>query len=286
MMSALPESEATPSADATASLEDRVAELERELRMTNAVIDALPQGVYWKDIDLRFRGCNKIGREAIGFNDMSFIGRTDFDLWSREQAETFVKDDREVLADRRPRPSVVTSARDMQGEPHWVENAKLPVFGDSGELLGVVGIFRDVTEQKLAEQAMQAEQRATVLRMSTPMLPVADGVVVLPLIGSLDPDRAEQVMQALLAGVVEHRASTAILDITGLQTVDTSAAEALVRAARAIRLLGAEAIVTGVRPAVAQTLVALGTELGDLVVLGDLKAGIRHALARRTGRAG
>ncbi|HEY0133920.1 MAG TPA: STAS domain-containing protein, partial [Nannocystis sp.] len=120
---------------------------------------------------------------------------------------------------------------------------------------------------------------------STPLLPVADGVIVLPLIGSLDPDRAEQVMQALLAGVVEHRATTAILDITGLQTVDTAAAEALMRTARAIRLLGAEAIVTGVRPAVAQTLVALGTELGGLVVLGDLKAGIRHALARRNARA-
>ena len=148
----------------------------------------------------------------------------------------------------------------------------------------MVGTFRDISEQKQAEQANAQEQREVMLQMSTPLLPVADGVVVLPLIGSLDPERAEQVMHALLVGVTEHRATTAILDITGLHTVDTAAAEALVRAARAIRLLGAEAIVTGVRPSVAQTLVALGTELGDLLVLGDLKAGIRHALARRGAR--
>ncbi len=84
--------------------------------------------------------------------------------------------------------------------------------------------------------------------------------------------------------MVHHRATFAILDITGLHTIDADAAEGLVRAARAIRLLGAEAIVTGVRPGVAQLLVNLGTDLAGLVVLGDLKAGIAHALAPRASR--
>ncbi len=286
-MSANPESDVIPSTDAIAFLKNRVAELERERRMMRGVLDALPHGLFWKDADLVIRGCNRVARQAIGLgdDDTKFIGLTDHDMpWNREQAEAFVAEDRDVMASRKAQSPTVSAARDANGETHWVEASKAPVFDDTGELIGVVGIFHDITEQQLAEQALAAEQRAAMLRISTPLLPVADGVVVLPLIGSLDPERAEQVMQALLAGVVEHRATTAILDITGLHTVDTSAAEALMRTARAIRLLGAEAIVTGVRPAVAQTLVTLGTELGGLVVLGDLKAGIRHALARRTAR--
>ena len=287
MMSATPESDVTPSSDAIVTLKNRVAELERERKLMRGVLDALPQGLFWKDADLVIRGCNKVGRQATGVGDdeARFVGLTDHEMpWDREQAEAFVADDRAVMASRKPRPPTVTTARDASGQTHWIEDSKAPVFDDAGELIGVVGIFQDITEQKLAEQALAAEQREVMLRISTPLLPVADGVGVLPLIGSLDPERAAQVMQALLSGVVEHRATTAILDITGLHTVDTSAAEALMRTARAIRLLGAEAIVTGVRPAVAQTLVALGTELGGLVVLGDLKAGIRHALARRPSR--
>jgi len=278
-MSADPTAAASP-ADEIAALQVRVAGLEHELEAMQGVVDALPYGLFWKDTDLVYRGCNKLGLAATGLDDRAtFLGRTDFDMpWNREQAEAFVADDREVLAHRQAKPHIVESVRDANNFVRWVETFKAPVFGRAGELLGVVGTFRDISEQKLAEQATAAEQREAMLRISTPLLPVADGVVVLPLIGTLDPERAEQVMQTLLAGVVEHRARTAILDITGLHEVDTAAAEALVRAARAIRLLGAEAIVTGVRPGVAQTLVALGTDLGDLVVLGDLKAGIRHAL--------
>ncbi|HEY0137862.1 MAG TPA: PAS domain-containing protein [Nannocystis sp.] len=286
-MPAEPATDAAP-ADALAASEARAARLEQQVRVMQGVLDALPYGLFWKDLELVYRGCNKLGFAATGLSGSErekFLGRTDFDMWQREQAEAFTADDREVLARREAKPHIVEAVRDATGATRWVETFKAPVFDAAGELLGVVGTFRDISEQKQAEQASAAEQREAMLRISTPLLPVADGVVVLPLIGELDPERAEQVMHTLLSGVAEHRATTAILDITGLHTIDATAAEALVRAARAIRLLGAEAIVTGVRPAVAQTLVALGAELGDLVVLGDLKAGIRHALARRAGRS-
>lgn len=269
----------TPS-DEVAALRARVADLERELRLAQGVLEAVPFALFWKDRDLVYRGCNRLGFAASGLSDLgSFLGHTDYELpWNREQADAFVADDREVLASRQPKPHIVESLRDAAGRMSWVETYKAPVLDPAGEPIGVLGIFRDITEQKLAEQELADEQRATLLRMATPLLPVADGVIVLPLIGALDPDRAAQMMETLLAGVVEHRARTAILDITGLHTVDVAAAEALVRAARAIRLLGAEAVLTGVRPGVAQILVGLGADLGDLVVLGDLKAGIRHAL--------
>ena len=126
-------------------------------------------------------------------------------------------------------------------------------------------------------------QRAALAELSTPLLPVADGVLVMPLIGAVDSTRAEMIMEALLAGVSAQRAHTVILDITGVREIDTWVASALLRAAASIKLLGAGTILTGVGPAVAQTLVHLGVDLGDLDTRGSLRAGIAAALRR--GRA-
>ena len=276
-------SPSAPPDDETASLRAEVARLSAQLRLVNAVLDSLPFGIFWKDLDLVYRGFNRHGLRSTGFKDVSeCFGRTDHQMpWTHEQAESYMADDRQVLESREPKPNIIEAVRGASGRTAWVETTKAPLFDADGELIGVAGTFRDITEDKLAEQAALAEQRDALQAMATPLLPVADGVVVVPLIGDLDPARAEQVMQTLLDGVVKHRARVAILDITGLQTIDTAAAAGLLRAARAIRLLGAEAIVTGVRAGVAQTLVDLGTDLGGIVVLGDLKAGIAHAIAGR-----
>jgi rsbT co-antagonist protein RsbR len=279
------ESSAPPDPE-NAALRAQVADLQRRLEVFQGLLDALPFGVFFKDTDLVYRVTNTLGLAASGLRDPAeFLGRTDFDQpWNREQAAGFVADDREVLARGQPKPHIVESVRDANGEVRWVETFKAPVFDRAGALVGLVGTFRDITADKVAQHAELAGQREAMRELATPLLPVADGVVVLPLIGTLDPDRVAFVMEALLAGVVQHRARVAILDITGLHTVDTAAAEGLVRAARAIGLLGAEAVLTGVRPTVARTLIELGAELGGLVVLGDLKAGIAHAIARTTRR--
>ena len=273
-------------ADELTALRARVRDLERELGVVHAVLDALPFGVFWKDHELVYRGCNRIGLAVTGLADVNeFLGHTDFEMpWNRTQAEAFVADDRDVLARRAAKPHIIESVRDAAGQVSWVETYKAPVVLADGELVGLVGTFRDITHSKLAERAALNKQHEAMQRLATPLLPVADGVVVLPLIGTLDPGRAAYVMETLLAGVVHHRAAFAILDITGLHTIDAAAAAGLVRAAQAIRLLGAEAIVTGVRPGVAQLLVNLGTDLAGIVVLGDLKAGIAHAIAARAPR--
>ncbi len=263
-------------------LRAEVTRLRGELALTRGVLDALPFGVFWKDVDLVYRGVNRCTLQYTGLHDLSrWIGHTDAELsWTPEQTEGFLVDDREVLASRKAKPHIFEAVRDARGQTNWVETFKSPVFDEHGALIGVVGTFRDLTAQKRAEEEALAAQREALQDLATPLLPVADGVIVLPLIGALEPARVARVMETLLAGVVQHRARVAILDITGLQAIDSAAAEGLVRAARAIRLLGAEAIVTGVRAAVAQTLVQLQADLGDVKVLGDLKAGVAHAIAR------
>jgi rsbT co-antagonist protein RsbR len=174
------------------------------------------------------------------------------------------------------------------GTPFWNELTVSPVLDDDGQLINFIGLQTDVTarvraveeQARLQEQVIEA-QASVLAELSTPLLPINDHVVVMPLVGSIDTRRAEQVVETLLHGVATHRARVAILDITAVPVIDTSVANALLRAATAIRLLGAEAILTGVRPEVAQTLVQLGVDLSTIVTRSSLQSGIAFALERR-----
>nr|WP_240808186.1 PAS domain S-box protein [Polyangium spumosum] len=173
------------------------------------------------------------------------------------------------------------------GAPLFLETFGARVtFGDAPAVIGVV---LDVTARREAEEQqrrLQDElirmQEMMVVEMSTPLIPITDQIVVMPLIGSLDDRRAEQVMGRLLSGVSGCGARVVIMDITGLSSVTTQTASALVRCAQAARLLGATVLLTGMRADVAQTLVEMDVDLSGVVTLGTLKAGIAHAM-RRTG---
>jgi rsbT co-antagonist protein RsbR len=153
----------------------------------------------------------------------------------------------------------------------------------------VATVVRDLTAQQHAEQErvrlqeqVIAAQQAALRELSTPLIPIAEGVVAMPLIGSIDSGRAQMVVEELLRGVATNRAATAIVDITGVPVVDTQVAGALVRAAQAVELLGARVLLTGIRPEVAQTLVGIGVNLGSIITRSTLQDGITFALGQRT----
>lgn len=149
----------------------------------------------------------------------------------------------------------------------------------------VIVLSRNITAQRQAERersAMQEQiiqaQQATLRELSTPLMPIANGVVAMPLIGAIDSARAQQIMESLLYGVAEYKARVAIIDITGVKVVDTQVAGALIRAAQAARMLGAEVVLTGISPEIAQTLVNIGAELTAMKTKATLQEGIRYAL--------
>jgi PAS domain S-box-containing protein len=155
----------------------------------------------------------------------------------------------------------------------------------TGEGRAFIAIVHDLTERKRAEaervrlqEQIIGAQAATLAELSTPLIPINDEVLAMPLIGAIDTQRAQQVLGALLQGIERSRARIAILDITGVPVVDTQVAKTLLIAAHGVRLLGAEIVLTGIRPEVAQTLVGLGIDLGSVVTRSTLQSGIAYAM--------
>lgn len=127
---------------------------------------------------------------------------------------------------------------------------------------------RTVTLQKIALQELSAS-----------LIPVFDKVSVMPLVGTIDTERAKLIMENLLEGVVKHRAEVVLLDITGVPVVDTMVAHHIIQAADAVRLVGAKCMLVGIRPEIAQTIVTLGINLNEFTTTSTLQRGVEQALA-------
>jgi rsbT co-antagonist protein RsbR len=169
----------------------------------------------------------------------------------------------------------------------WSQARYIPLRCADRQISHIMIMWEDTTERKLREQeererqeAIIQHQAAALAELSTPLLMISGSTVVLPLIGAIDSRRAQQILETLLAGVAERRASNVILDITGVPVVDTQVANVFLQASQAVALLGARTIVTGIRPEVAQTLVGLGVDLQDIVTRSTLQEAITFALQR------
>ncbi|MGG3449463.1 STAS domain-containing protein [Domibacillus aminovorans] len=121
-------------------------------------------------------------------------------------------------------------------------------------------------------------QKIALQELTAPLIPVFDKISVMPLIGTIDTERAKQIMENLLEGVVNHRAEVVLIDITGVPVVDTMVAHHIIQAAEAVRLVGAKCTIVGIRPEIAQTIVNLGINLEDVTTTSTLKKGVEQAL--------
>lgn len=149
------------------------------------------------------------------------------------------------------------------------------------ELLDKLGLHTVKAFQRTREEVINRQQ-AEMLELSTPVVKLWDGILALPLIGTLDSARTQVVMESLLQRIVETESQVAIIDITGVPTVDTLVAQHLLKAVTALRLMGADCIVSGVRPQIAQTIVHLGVDLQGVTTKANLADALALAL-KRTG---
>ncbi|QFT87355.1 RsbT co-antagonist protein RsbRA [Bacillus sp. THAF10] len=121
-------------------------------------------------------------------------------------------------------------------------------------------------------------QKIALQELAAPLIPVFERISVMPLVGTIDTERARQIMENLLQGVVKHRAEVVLIDITGVPVVDTMVAHHIIQAAEAVRLVGAKCLLVGIRPEIAQTIVNLGINLDQIITKNSLAKGIETAL--------
>jgi len=155
----------------------------------------------------------------------------------------------------------------------------MPEFLAFSRLIDNLGLYT-FESYAAARERIITDQATSMLELSTPVVRLWDGIIAVPLVGTLDSARTQLVMEKLLETLVATGADHAVLDITGVPTVDTEVAQHLLKTVSAARLLGAECTVSGIRPQVAQTIVALGIEFGDIATKATLADALAHALSR------
>lgn len=149
----------------------------------------------------------------------------------------------------------------------------------ANSMIDQLGLYITEVYQQTREELIRRQQQ-DMLELSTPVVKLWDGILALPLIGTLDSARTQVVMESLLEKIVETGSSVAIIDITGVPTVDTLVAQHLLKTVTAARLMGADCIISGIRPQIAQTIVHLGVGLGDVTTKASLADAFAQALSR------
>lgn len=150
----------------------------------------------------------------------------------------------------------------------------------ASQVIDHLGLWTAESYQKAREEIIRRQQQ-DMLELSTPVVKLWDGILALPIIGTLDSERSQVVMESLLHRIVETGSTIAIIDITGVPTVDTLTAQHLLKTVTAARLMGADCIISGVRPQIAQTIVHLGVNLADVTTKASLASAFALALERR-----
>jgi PAS domain S-box-containing protein len=262
--------------------EQKVAE--NEMKVFKAMADNAPDGFLVgatsPDVQRQVLYMNTALQQLTGYtpaDDISIV--------------TLVADDRERLMVANQEVNAHGSWRgDLRytrkdGTIFDAETAVFVIRDAAGQPWARVALIRDMTERLQMEDARNAMQQQIIdaqqdamRELSSPLIPISDDVVIMPLIGTLDSQRAQLVLKTLLEGVAHHRARLAILDITGVNVIDTRVAQALISAAQAVKLLGAQVMLTGIQPRIAQTLVHLGVDLQGIITHGSLQTGIAAAL--------
>ena len=275
----------TPAAEQPALLgtpEHRIAQLEGEVASYRRLIGNVPGMVYQFVLRLDgwmgFTFVSEGSREVYGREPHQIIQayRSAFDQVHPEDGVTFRSSVRQSAASLTSYKWEGRLLRD--GQTRWIQAASRPHRQAEGGILWD-GIILDITHRKEADAALahsfrQEEtirlQREMLSQLSTPLIPLTGQIMVMPLIGSMDQDRADRILESPLHGVERNGATTAIIDITGIPTVDAYTAAMIAKAAKAVKLLGAEVILTGIRAEVAQALVGLGVDFWGIKAVSPL----------------
>ncbi|WP_050430377.1 STAS domain-containing protein [Chondromyces crocatus] len=243
--------------------------------LLDALSDHLPAVIWGCDLQGTLTYQQGKALEVVGLSQGHFVTQNIFEVYG--ESKVAMEHVRSALTGESSH--YLSSAQGV----HW-ESWVVPIRDARGEQVMVLGFSIDITrvrkaEDELRERLAKIEQQQEIIRrLSTPIIEVWDGVLTLPMLGVLDSSRTAEVMDNLLDRITQSQARYAVLDLTGVEVVDTGVAGYLLRLVNAIRLLGAEGIVAGIRPTVAQTMITLGADLSQIVTHRNLRAALSYCI--------
>lgn len=260
--------------------------LKTNQHMLRAIIDNAPAVIYVKDINDNLIVVNRLYGFVLGKTADEIIGKNEKELIPEELFAEWHQSEQAIFETGQTLHYQNSMALD--GQMRDFLTTKFVLYDDDNKPFAICGISTDVSELRQAEREralFQDEiirvQEEALRELSTPLIPIAEDILVMPLIGSMDAKRVQQVLETLLEGVVNHGADRVILDLTGLTMIDDQIANFLLQVAKATRLLGAEITLTGVGAEVAQTLVSIGANLNDITIAATLQSSISSAFQQR-----
>jgi rsbT co-antagonist protein RsbR len=260
--------------------DERRTKLRTQVQLLQTILDNVPIIVWALDTQGVYTYHDGKEAEHLGLQPGQVIGQSAFDVHP-DLAESGASVKRALAGETQHHIDQINGA--------WWETWEMPVHDEQGEVTAVVGVTLNVSGAKRAEEELRAKlelierQQRVIRALSTPIIQVWDNVLTLPMVGVIDSARASEIMQSLLNEVVRTRARYAILDMTGVDAIDTATASHLLSLIRAIQLLGAEGIVTGLQPSIAQTIVGLGVDLSGILTLATLREGLKLCMRRMSG---
>ncbi|WP_319506433.1 PAS domain-containing protein [uncultured Methanolobus sp.] len=240
------------------------------------ILDQLPCMVMAVDRDFNILSLNAVGSRWLGEDFENIEGKKCYDLVRSPHCNT--NNCRVKQAMENGKVYVWRNEITAAGKTFPVEYTAAPLKDKEGNIIGGVEYVIDISDRVKIEAEVRAHSR-TIMELSTPVIKLWDGIVILPLVGVIDTMRAQQIIENLLSSIVENEAAVAILDVTGVPMIDTSVAQHILKTVSAGKMLGAEVIITGFSPNVAQTIVTLGVDMSGIITTGSLRDGVSKAFA-------
>lgn len=280
---AVPPTEETSPIEPVSSRMSSDSQTAERLHLYEVLVENASDGIGVSDMNGVIAYANKAFKELTGFGDntvgslmIDYFDPLDFDQVAKEILPALQESGKYQGQLRYRRPD---------GTFFIGQISAFMVRDVRDTLIAQAVIVRDITEDVRAEeeraelqlQVINAQQNL-LRELSTPLMPIAEGVIVMPVVGEIDAVRAQQIMEALLYGISEQQATTAIIDITGVKVVDAQVASTLLQITKAAQLLGTQAIVSGIGSEMAQTLVMLDSDMDGVMTHRSLRSAIAYAL--------
>ncbi len=292
----------------------REDELAAEVKLLRDIINLSPYLIFLKDRRSRLVVANQAFADCYGMTPEQVVRASQHELTKQvDEADHFAGVDRRVI-DTRQEAVIEEKETRPNGDVHWYETVKRPLVRGDGQVQ-VACFCIDITERKRAQEelersarelqvmaesarreadeksalAAELDRRLAVIQaqhqqiqaLSAPILEVADGVVGVPLIGAMDEERVATLTERLLESIASRQVRSVVIDLSAVEVIDSHMADRLVGIIQAIGLLGARAAITGIQPAVAQTMTSLGIDLSSILTMRTPKDAIRYFASRR-----